>query len=245
MRVATNLQVRARHLYGLRRGVPARVLVQDAGAVPVVRGQAVGGDGGAAGGGGARGGRARAVGLRHPEDAAAVLSAPPGAARRACAGGVGDGARADGRGGRRRGRCGRGWSRSSRPPGTWRTGTRTCTRWCRAGAGRGAGSGSRSPSSTSTRRSCCSGTRSSGCCRTRGCSSEERTELLLSWRHTGFSVHNRVRVEPEDQRGGGAAGAVHHAPADQPRADDVGRGGGGALPAQAGPRELGVGRARG
>ena len=24
-------------------------------------------------------------------------------------------------------------------------------------------------------------------------------ELLLSWRHTGFSVHNRVRVEPEDQ----------------------------------------------
>jgi hypothetical protein len=28
---------------------------------------------------------------------------------------------------------------------------------------------------------------------------EERIELLLSWRHTGFSVHNRVRVEPEDQ----------------------------------------------
>jgi len=27
----------------------------------------------------------------------------------------------------------------------------------------------------------------------------ERTELLLSWRHTGFSVHNRVRVEPKDQ----------------------------------------------
>jgi hypothetical protein len=27
---------------------------------------------------------------------------------------------------------------------------------------------------------------------------EERTELLLSWRHTGFSVHTRVRVEPED-----------------------------------------------
>jgi hypothetical protein len=27
---------------------------------------------------------------------------------------------------------------------------------------------------------------------------EERIELLLSWRHTGFSVHNRVRVEPED-----------------------------------------------
>jgi hypothetical protein len=32
-----------------------------------------------------------------------------------------------------------------------------------------------------------------------GLLSEERTELLLSWRHTGFSVHNRVRVEPEDQ----------------------------------------------
>jgi hypothetical protein len=26
----------------------------------------------------------------------------------------------------------------------------------------------------------------------------ERTRLLLSWRHTGFSVHIRVRVEPED-----------------------------------------------
>jgi hypothetical protein len=32
-----------------------------------------------------------------------------------------------------------------------------------------------------------------------GLLSEERTELLLSWRHTGFSVHNRVRAEPEDQ----------------------------------------------
>ncbi len=31
-----------------------------------------------------------------------------------------------------------------------------------------------------------------------GLLSEERTELLLSWRHTGFSVHNRVRVEPAD-----------------------------------------------
>ncbi len=30
-----------------------------------------------------------------------------------------------------------------------------------------------------------------------GLLTEERTELLLSWRHTGFSVHNRVRVEPE------------------------------------------------
>jgi diadenosine tetraphosphate (Ap4A) HIT family hydrolase/ribosomal protein S27E len=33
----------------------------------------------------------------------------------------------------------------------------------------------------------------------KGLLSEERTELLLSWRHTGFSVHNRVYVEPEDQ----------------------------------------------
>ena len=32
-----------------------------------------------------------------------------------------------------------------------------------------------------------------------GLLSEERTELLLSWSHTGFSVHNRVTVEPEDQ----------------------------------------------
>ncbi len=31
-----------------------------------------------------------------------------------------------------------------------------------------------------------------------GLLSQERTELLLSWRHTGFSVHTRVRVEPED-----------------------------------------------
>jgi hypothetical protein len=32
-----------------------------------------------------------------------------------------------------------------------------------------------------------------------GLLSDERTALLLSWRHSGFSVHNRVRVEPEDQ----------------------------------------------
>ncbi len=32
-----------------------------------------------------------------------------------------------------------------------------------------------------------------------GLLTRERTELLLSWRHTGFSVHNRVRVEPEDR----------------------------------------------
>jgi hypothetical protein len=31
-----------------------------------------------------------------------------------------------------------------------------------------------------------------------GLLTEERTELLLSWGHKGFSVHNRVRVEPED-----------------------------------------------
>jgi hypothetical protein len=34
-----------------------------------------------------------------------------------------------------------------------------------------------------------------------GLLSEERTALLLSWRHTGFSVHTRVRVEPEDGDG--------------------------------------------
>jgi len=32
-----------------------------------------------------------------------------------------------------------------------------------------------------------------------GLLSEERSEPLLSWRHTGFSVHNRVYVESEDQ----------------------------------------------
>jgi hypothetical protein len=31
-----------------------------------------------------------------------------------------------------------------------------------------------------------------------GLLTRERTELLLSWRHTGFSVHTGVRVEPED-----------------------------------------------
>ena len=33
-----------------------------------------------------------------------------------------------------------------------------------------------------------------------GLLSEERTNLLLSWRHTGFSVHTQVRVEPEDSQ---------------------------------------------
>ena len=32
----------------------------------------------------------------------------------------------------------------------------------------------------------------------RGLIDEERVQLLLSWRHTGFSVHNSVVVEPED-----------------------------------------------
>jgi hypothetical protein len=32
-----------------------------------------------------------------------------------------------------------------------------------------------------------------------GLLTEERIALLLSWRHSGFSVHNRVRVEPEGQ----------------------------------------------
>jgi len=35
--------------------------------------------------------------------------------------------------------------------------------------------------------------------RDEGLLTQERAELLLSWRHTGFPVHNRVRVEPEDQ----------------------------------------------
>jgi hypothetical protein len=34
-----------------------------------------------------------------------------------------------------------------------------------------------------------------------GLLTDERIELLLSRRHTGISVHNRVRVEPEDQLG--------------------------------------------
>ena len=34
--------------------------------------------------------------------------------------------------------------------------------------------------------------------RKRGLIDEERVQLLLSWRHSGFSVHNSVVVEPED-----------------------------------------------
>jgi hypothetical protein len=81
---------------GVPGGVPARLFVQDAGAVPVVRCQAGGGHRSPALRGGVGGGRPRAVGLRDAEDAAAVLSAPPGSAWRACARGLGDGSRADG-----------------------------------------------------------------------------------------------------------------------------------------------------
>ncbi len=67
-----------------------------------MRGEAVGSDGGAAGGGGRRGGGACSVGVRDAEDVAAVLSAPPGAPRRARSRSLGDGAGADVCGGRRR-----------------------------------------------------------------------------------------------------------------------------------------------
>jgi hypothetical protein len=36
--------------------------------------------------------------------------------------------------------------------------------------------------------------------RRRGLLSQERIELLLSWRRSGFSVHNRVFVHPRDGR---------------------------------------------
>jgi hypothetical protein len=36
--------------------------------------------------------------------------------------------------------------------------------------------------------------------RRRGLLSEERIELLLSWRHSGFSVHNRVFAHPGQGR---------------------------------------------
>jgi hypothetical protein len=39
------------------------------------------------------------------------------------------------------------------------------------------------------------------CLRDEGLLTDERIELLLSWRHTGFSVHNRVTVEPGDAAG--------------------------------------------
>jgi len=47
-----------------------------------------------------------------------------------------------------------------------------------------------------------------------GLLSQERTELLLSWRHTGFSVHNRVRVEAED--GAAVTGGTPNSPAAAP-----------------------------
>ena len=40
-----------------------------------------------------------------------------------------------------------------------------------------------------------------GMLRGKGLLSEERIELLLSWRRSGFSVHNRVFVHPGDGRG--------------------------------------------
>ena len=36
--------------------------------------------------------------------------------------------------------------------------------------------------------------------RRRGLLSEERIELLLSWRRSGFSVHNRVYAHPAQER---------------------------------------------
>ncbi len=39
-----------------------------------------------------------------------------------------------------------------------------------------------------------------GLLRRRGLLSEERIELLLSWRRSGFSVHNRVLAHPGDGR---------------------------------------------
>jgi hypothetical protein len=39
-----------------------------------------------------------------------------------------------------------------------------------------------------------------GLLRRRGLLSEERIELLLSWRRSGFSVHNRVYAHPGDSR---------------------------------------------
>jgi len=50
--------------------------------VPVVCGEAVGRDGGASGWRRAWGGGTRPVGLCHPQNAPAVLPAPPGVARR-------------------------------------------------------------------------------------------------------------------------------------------------------------------
>ena len=54
---------------------------------------------------------------------------------------------------------------------------------------------------TSERRRSCSATRCLGCFVEKGLLSEERIELLLSWRRSGFSVHNRVFVHPGDGRG--------------------------------------------
>ena len=37
--------------------------------------------------------------------------------------------------------------------------------------------------------------------RDRGLLSQERIDLLMSWRHSGFSVHNRTSVYPADNEG--------------------------------------------
>jgi hypothetical protein len=39
------------------------------------------------------------------------------------------------------------------------------------------------------------------CLRDEGLLTDERIDLLLSWRHTGFSVHNTVTVEAGDTAG--------------------------------------------
>jgi hypothetical protein len=57
-----------------------------------------------------------------------------------------------------------------------------------------------------------SATRSLALLRRRGLLSQERIELLSSWRRSGFSVHNRVHVPAGDRQGLEALVRYHVAP---------------------------------
>ena len=50
---------------------------------------------------------------------------------------------------------------------------------------------------------------------------ERLSERMLGWRHSGFSVHHRVRVRAGDAQGREAARAVHAARAVLPGEDDL------------------------
>ena len=76
---------------------------------------------------------------------------------------------------------------------------RSCTRWCHAAAGHGIGSRFRLPSGKGVRWSFFTATWSFRLLQNETLLSTQRTKVLLPRRHTGFSVHTGVRVEPEEK----------------------------------------------